>query len=112
GRDYLPVRTTYLVQRPSPEFHAVIRDEVWVDANNWYFTNDRTPHPPGTYLHFGIASSPTNDGIVFMYTNATPVDWDGSSGTYSLLQVIESLHQRYNTNGNGVCTGFETNDVL
>jgi hypothetical protein len=97
--------------RPLPEFHAEIRDDVRVDTN-YFFTNTREPHPPGTYLHFGTSSSPANDGIVFVYTNA-PLGVDSATyGRYSLAQVIESLTQRYNIYTNGVCeAGYETNDV-
>jgi hypothetical protein len=98
--------------RPLPTFRADIRDEVRVDTNNWYYTDTRQPHPNGTYLHFGIASSSSNDGIVFVYTNA-PLRGDSTTyGQYSLAQVIESITQKYNLFTNGVCeAGYITNDT-
>src|ERR1043166_14246 len=100
--------------RPLPSFSAQIRDSVRVDVNNWYYTDSRTAHLPGTYLHFGISSSPSNDGIAFVFTNAPVNPVTGQTyGQYSLTQVIENHEQRYNLYTNGVCEGgYKTNDIV
>jgi hypothetical protein len=96
--------------RPLPDFHAEIRDQVRVDANNYYFTDSRQPHAPSTYLHFGISSSPANDGIAFVYTGAPLKDDSTTYGWYRITQVVESYSERYNIYTNNVCdAGYQTN---
>ncbi|NOS70228.1 MAG: hypothetical protein HOP33_09885 [Verrucomicrobia bacterium] len=112
GGQEITAKTTIKVTRPLPTFNAEIRDQVRVDTNNWYYTDNRQPHPAGIYLHFGISSSSANDGIAFVYTNA-PIDSSSHTyGRYFIAQVMNSLIQRYNLYTNGVCeAGYQTNDV-
>lgn len=90
--------------RPIPTFTAEIRDEVRVDENNYYYTDTRQPHPPGTYLHFGTSRSPAEDGISFAYANAPLLAGTSNTyGNYFLAQVVDSVTERYNLHTNGVC---------
>jgi hypothetical protein len=93
--------------RPLPTFYAQIREQVRVDTN-WFFSNDRQQRHDGTNLHFGIASSVTNEGIAFVYSNAltSPAALE-TYGKYALAQIIEVWRQQYNLRDGTSCTGYQ-----
>ncbi|HEX5217994.1 MAG TPA: hypothetical protein VFZ59_00365 [Verrucomicrobiae bacterium] len=92
--------------RPLPEFHAEVRETVRVDTNAYF--SDTRQLKGGTWLHFGIASSPTNEGIAFVYTNAPRIpNTTNAYGRYFITQVVESSQQQYNVRIGASCLGYQ-----
>src|SRR5262249_18511655 len=94
------------MRRPIPSFVALVQETVRVDSE-YYWSNTRE-RKGGTWLHFGIASAQTNEGIAFIYTGAPVQPATGQTyGSYALAQVIESWRQQYNLVDGTNCTGFQ-----
>jgi hypothetical protein len=98
--------------RPLPIFNASVREEVRVDSE-WYWSNNRQQKHEGVNLHFGIASSITNEGIAFKYNDAPLNPKTGETyGIYALAQVIENWRQQYNLQDGTTCTGYQAEGWL
>jgi hypothetical protein len=93
-KETLDVEGLFNMFRPMPDFKAEVRDTVYVGTNA-HWSNRQLKG--GTWLHFGTASSSTNEGIAFVYTNAPMIpNSTNNYGRYFITQVVEGFRQQYN----------------